>query len=70
MRPSPLVLKNPPANARDIRDLGSILLGSGRPPVEGMTPTPIFFPEKSHGRGAWHTIVHSVAKNQDMTEMI
>ena len=27
-------------------------------------PTPIFFPGKSHGQGAWCAIVHGVAKSQ------
>ena len=35
-----LVIKNPPANAGDIRNTGSTP-GSGR-------PTPVFLPEKSH----------------------
>ena len=43
-----LVVKNPPANAGDIRDMSSIP-GSGRSPGEGNgKPTPGFLPEKSH----------------------
>ena len=42
------VVKNPPANAGDIRDSGSIL-GSGRSPGEGKwQPIPVFLPGKSH----------------------
>ena len=41
-----LVIKNPPVNAADIRDTGSIP-GSGRSPGEGWQPTPIFLPGKS-----------------------
>ena len=32
-------------------DLGSIP-GSGRPPGEGMQPTPVFLPEEFHGQGS------------------
>ena len=43
-----LVVKNPPANAGDIRDMSSIP-GSGRSPGEGNgKPTPGFLPKKSH----------------------
>ena len=44
-------LKNPPANAGDIRDSGSIP-GSGRRPGEGngKHPTPVFLPGESHGQ--------------------
>ena len=45
-----LVVKNPPANARDVRDVGSIP-GSGRPPGGGAwPPTSIFLPGESHGQ--------------------
>ena len=43
----PLV-KNPPANAGDIRDMGSIP-GSGKSPG-GWQPTPVLLPEESHGQ--------------------
>ena len=50
-----LMVKNLPANARDIRDASSIP-GSGRSPGEGHG--------ESHGqRDSW-AIVHSVAKRQ------
>ena len=43
------MVKNPPANAGDTGDAGSIF-GSGRVPGEGKwQPTPVFLPEKSHG---------------------
>ena len=43
------MVKNPPANAGDAGDAGSIP-GSGRVPGEGKwQPTPVFLPEKSHG---------------------
>ena len=44
-----LVVKNPPANAGDIRDMGSTP-GLGRVPGEGNgNPTPVFLPGKFHG---------------------
>ena len=42
------VVKNPPTNAGDIRDAGSIP-GWGRSPGGGQ-PTPVFLPEESHGQ--------------------
>ena len=42
-----LVVKNPPANARDIRDEGSIP-GSGRSPEGGHGNLPVFLAGKSH----------------------
>ena len=58
-----LVVKNPPANAGDIRDAGSIQ-GCGRSPGEGHSnsPTTVFLLGETHGRGAWQVIVHRVAK--------
>ena len=44
-----LVVKNPPANAGDIRDVG-LIPGSGRYPGKGMATTPIFLPRKLHGQ--------------------
>ena len=42
-----LVVKNPPANAGDIREAGSIP-GLGRPPGGGHD-TPVILPGESHG---------------------
>ena len=62
------VVKNPPANAGDIRDVGSIP-GSGRFPWRrAWQPTPVFLPEESHGQRSlvgyslWHL------KESDTTE--
>ena len=45
-----LVVKNPPANAGDARDAGSIP-GSGRAPWrEAWQPTPMFLPGESQGQ--------------------
>ena len=43
-----LVVKNPPVNAGDIRDMGSIP-GLGRPPGGAWQPTPVFLPGEFHG---------------------
>ena len=42
-------VKNPPANAGDIGDMGSIP-ESGRSPGEGRGNTPVFLPRESHGQ--------------------
>ena len=52
-----LEVKNPPANAGDVRDTGSIP-GSGSFPGTWQ-PTPVFLPGKSHGQKS-----HKVAKSQ------
>ena len=62
------MVKNPLANAEDIRDAGSIP-GSGRYAGEG-NGNPFQCPrlENIMDRGAWQTIVHGVTKESDMTE--
>ena len=63
-----LVVKNYPANAGDIKDVGSIP-GSEDPLEEGMaTHSSISCLENPTDGGAWWAIVHGVAKSQDMTE--
>ena len=61
--PDGSVVKNPPANAGDIGDAGS-LLGSGRSPGEGngnlLQYSCLENPMK---RGAWWATVHGVAKS-------
>ena len=58
-----LLVKNPPANARDIRNLGSIP-GSGRSPREGFSnPLQYSGLENPKDRGARWAIVHWVAKS-------
>ena len=45
-----LVVKNPPANKREVRDTGSIS-GSGRFPWRrAWQPTQVFLPGESHGQ--------------------
>ena len=59
-----LVIKNPPANAGDTRDAGSIP-GLGRcPGVGNGTPLQYSCQENSMGRGAWQAILHRAAKSQ------
>ena len=43
------MVKNPPANAGDVSDAGSIP-GSGRSPGRAWQPTPILLPGESHGQ--------------------
>ena len=63
------MVKNPPANAGNIRDAGSIP-GLGRSPREG-NGNPIQYSclENPMDRGAWRATVHNVGKNQDTTEV-
>ena len=58
-----LMVKNLPANAEDVRDMGSIP-GSGRFPGEG-NGNPLQYPclENFIDRGTWQTTVHGVAKS-------
>ena len=57
-----LVVKNPPGNAGEIKDLGSIP-GSGRSPGGGHgNPLHYFCLENSMDRGAWWATVHGVAE--------
>ena len=57
------VVKNPPANAGDARDVGSIP-GLGRSPGEGNgNPLQYFCLEIPMDRGAWWTTVHEVTKS-------
>ena len=58
-----LAVKNPPADAGDIRDAG-LIPESGRSPGEGNGyPLKYSRLEKSMDRGAWGATVHGVAKN-------
>ena len=56
------MVKNPPTNAGDIRDAGSIP-GSGRSPGRGHGNSLQYsFPDNPMDRGAWRASVHGVAK--------
>ena len=59
-----LVIKNPPANAGDVRDTGSIL-GSGRSPGGGHGNSLQYSClENPMDRGAWWATVHRVTNSQ------
>ena len=59
-----LVVKNPPANAGDIRDMGSVP-GSERSPGEGKgNPLQYSCLENPMDRGAWWATVHGTTKIQ------
>ena len=58
------MVKNPLANAGNIRDIGSIP-GSRRSPGEGRdNPLQYSCPENPMDRGAWWATVHGIAKSQ------
>ena len=58
------MVKNLPANAGDIRDVGMIP-GSGRSPGGGHgNPLQYSCLENPMDRGAWRAIVHGVAESQ------
>ena len=59
-----LVVKNPPDNAGNIRDTGSIP-GSGRSPGEGNgNPLQYSCLENPMDREAWWATVHGIARSQ------
>ena len=59
-----LVVKNLPANAEDIRDMG-LIPGMGRSPGGGHgNPLVYFCLENLMDRGAWWATVHGVTKSQ------
>ena len=65
-----LVVKNPPGNAGDIRDTGSIP-GSGRSPGGGPSnPLQYFCLENPKDRGTWWATVHGVAKSQTQMKQL
>ena len=58
------MVKNPPANAGDIRDMGSIP-GLGRSPAGGHGNLLQYsFLENPMDRGTWRAIVHGVTKSR------
>ena len=63
------MVKNPPGNAGDIRDSGSIL-GWGRSPGGGHgDPLQYSCLENLMDRGAWQATVHRVSKIENRTEV-
>ena len=61
------MVNNPPANAEDRRDTGSIP-GSGRSPGGGLATTPVFLPGESHGQRSLVGDSPMGRKESDMTE--
>ena len=65
-----LGVKNPPANARDSRDVDSIP-GLGRSPVGGHgNPLQYSCLENPMDRGAWQATVHGVAQSQSQLKWL
>ena len=64
------MVKNPPANIGDVRDMG-LIPGSGRSPGEGNgNPLQCSGLGNPMDTGARGTTVHGVAKESDMTERL
>jgi len=65
-----LVVKNPPANAGDLRDAGSIS-GLGRS-LGGRHGNPLQYSclENPMDRGAWWALVHRVTKSQTLLKQL
>ena len=62
-----LVVKNPPVNAGDLRDAGSIL-GLGGSPGKGRgNPLQYSCLQNPMHRGVWRAIVHGFTKELDTT---
>ena len=65
-----LVVRNPPANIGDVRDMG-LIPGSGRSPGEGngnpLQCSGLGYPMDTGARG---TTVHGDARESDMTEQL
>ena len=58
-----LVLKNPPANIGDIRNMG-LIIGSGRSPGGGNgNPLQYSCLGNPMERGTWQAVVHMIAKS-------
>ena len=65
-----LVVKNPPANAGKIRQVG-LIPGLEISPREGYgNPLQYSCLKNPMDRGAWQAMVHGVSKELDMTEVI
>ena len=58
------MVKNPPANIGDTKDMGSIPQSGRSPGVENGNLLQYSYLENSMDRGAWWATVHEVAKSQ------
>ena len=64
------MVKNPPANAGDVKDVGSIP-GLGRSPGGGSgNPLQYSSLENPMDRGAWWATIHRVAKSQTQLKQL
>ena len=64
-----LVIKNPLANAEDVRDTGSVPRSERSPEGGHGSPLQYTFLENPMDRGAWQATVHGVTKESDTTEV-
>ena len=55
------MVKNPPNNAGDARDVGSVPVSERSPGVRNGNPLQYSYLDKSMDRGAWQATVHGVA---------
>ena len=62
-----MVVENPPADAGDAGDMGSILELERSPGIGRGNPLQYSCLKNSIDRGAWQTTVHGVVKESDMT---
>ena len=65
-----LVVKKPPANAGDIREMGSIPRSGGFPWRRVQQPTPVFLPGESQGQRSLVGYIPQGLKESDKTEVI
>ena len=63
-----LVVKNPPAKAEDVRDMGSIPETGKIPRRKARKPTPVFLPGESPGLRSLVGYSPQGLKESDMTE--
>ena len=59
-----MVVKNPPANAGDVRDAGSIPELGRSPGGRHGNPLQYSLPGETHGQRKWRVIDHRVAKSR------
>ena len=63
------MVKTSPANAGDVKDLGSIPGSGGSPGVGNGNPLQDSCPGNPKDRGAWRVTVHGVTKSQTQLSM-
>ena len=63
-----LVVKNPPANAGDIRDTGSVPVSRRSPGRGNSNPLQYSCLENPMDKGAWQATVYRVTKSQTQLE--